>query len=265
MPLNVGACLYVHRGVLHQSMGKSGTCRGCGSFGKLCKSHIVPEWMLSDIPANEDLKVIQSGVVIDRKKEIAFNLPRVLVKKRLLCQTCEGILGNLESQLRDRLFGLKAKGPLRFSPVEPPITEVRDGIPQTYWLLSNAESVHLALLGILAKFLEVHPGSAVSPSERKALWAYVLSQGIKGSHSNLCALVFQTHAVISTTSVFVSPQEGYEGAIMGFQAGGLKVLYSKNPSFSAKYLSRGLLGIMREDLVQTLGPLLASVAPPAAS
>ena len=99
-------------------MGKNGTCPACETFGKLCKSHIVPEWMLSDIPSDEELKVIHSGVVIDRKKEIAFNLSHILVKKRLLCKTCEETLGNYESQLRDRLFGLKAKGPLLFCPIE---------------------------------------------------------------------------------------------------------------------------------------------------
>ncbi len=249
-----------HRKAEHQDiMSKRGTCPACGVFGKLLMSHIVPLWMLRDIPSDEDLKVIHAGVVSDHRKEIVFNQDHILVKQRLLCKICEEVLGKYEAELRDRLFGARAEGPLQFCPAEAPVTEVRNGVPRTYWLLANAKKLHLALLGILAKFLEIHPGSAVTVTARKDLWKYVLSEGAEGSHHSLCALVFAPHADISTTSVFISPQEGLDRAIMGFQAGGLKVLYVNNPSFASKYLLNDLLGIMREDLLQGLGPILGTI------
>jgi hypothetical protein len=86
---------------------KIGKCRLCGKVAKLCKSHIIPDFLYKPL-LNEQGKLEYSRLWDDTLPEPEYRTMKFLPTgwyERLLCAECERLLGLWETYARDVLRG----------------------------------------------------------------------------------------------------------------------------------------------------------------
>ena len=123
-----------------------GTCRLCGNFGKLRRSHVLPAFLFRWLRKSSASGHMRFGGAPNRRVQDGW-------KKRWLCSNCEGRLGTAERQFAQRIFQ-----PL----VEDRIVQTRYGP----WMLKFCVSVTWR---VLLHFREVDRFDDYSRSDHKLL------------------------------------------------------------------------------------------------